>query len=70
MRDGANFCRLCNSFMCRSSYFLKGVLPKASSTPTMASAIAQSAFATLNARPSMLDVLVAYPSLQVSSALS
>ncbi len=71
MRDSANFCRLCNSFMFRSSDYLKGVLPKASnaSQPSI-QALAQSTMTVPSARPDILEVLAAYPRLHVSSALS
>jgi hypothetical protein len=71
MHDSANFRRLCDSFMCRSSNYLKGVLPKASnaSQPSI-QALAQSTTTVPSARLGILEVLAAYPSLRVSSALS
>jgi hypothetical protein len=71
MRDSANFHRLRNSFMCHSSDYLKGVLPKASnaSQPSI-QALAQSTMAVPSTRPGILEVLAAYPRLRVSSALS
>jgi hypothetical protein len=71
MRDSANFCCLCDSFMCRSSNYLNGILPKASnaSQPSI-QALAQSTTTVPSARPGILEVLAAYPHLRVSSALS
>jgi hypothetical protein len=71
MHDSANFCRLRDSFMCRSSDYLKGILPKASnaSQPSI-QALAQSTTTVPSARPGILEVLAAYPRLHVSSALS
>ncbi len=71
MRDSANFRRLHGSFMCCSSNYLKGVLPKAlnASQPSI-QALAQSTTTVPSARPDILEVLAAYPRLRVSSALS
>ncbi len=71
MRDSTNFRRLHNSFMCCSSNYLKGILPKASnaSHPSI-QALAQSTTTVPSARPGILEVLAAYPRLHVSSALS
>jgi hypothetical protein len=71
MRDSANFRRLRDSFMCRSSTFLKSVLPIASNSPSSpVQVLAQSASSVPSSRPGLLDVLIAYPHLGVSSALS
>ncbi len=71
MGDSANFRRFRDSFMCRSSDYLKGTLPKASnaSQPSI-QALAQSTTTVPSTRPGILEVLVAYPRLGVSSALS
>jgi hypothetical protein len=71
MRDSANFCRLCDSFMCRSSDYLKGVLPKAlnASQPSI-QALAQSMTTVPSAQTGILEVFAAYPRLCISSALS
>ncbi len=71
MRNSANFRRLPNSFMCRPSDYLKGVLPKASdaSQPSI-QALAQSTTTVPSARLGILEVLAAYPRLRISSALS
>ncbi len=71
MRHSANFHRLCDSFMCCSSNYLKGVLPKASnaSQPSI-QALAQSTTTVPSTHPGILEVLAAYPRLRVSSALS
>jgi hypothetical protein len=70
MCNSANFCCLHNSFMCRSSNYLKGILPKASnaSQPSI-QALAQSMTTVPSAHPGILEVLVSYPHLRVSSAL-
>jgi hypothetical protein len=70
MRDSANFRRLHDSFMCHSSNYLKGVLPKASNTsqPSI-QALAQSTTTVPSARPGILEVLATYPRLRLSSAL-
>ena len=70
MRNSANFRRLCDSFMCCSSNYLKGILPKASnaSQPSI-QALAQSMTTVPSAHPGILEVLVSYPHLRVSSAL-
>ncbi len=71
MRNSANFHHLRDSFMCRSSDYLKGVLPKASNTsqPSI-QALAQSTTTVPSARLGILEVLAAYPRLCISSALS
>ena len=71
MRDGANFRRLRDSFMCRSSDYLRGILPNVPTTsdPPLP-VIAQSTTAVPASRPGMLEVLAAYPALRLSSALS
>ncbi len=71
MRDGANFRRLRDSFMCRLSDYLKGILPGVPnpSDPPLP-VLAQSTVTVPASRPGMLDVLVAYPGLRLSSALS
>ena len=71
MRDSANFRRLRDSFMCRSSDYLKGILPHLplESDPPLP-VLAQSTTAVPASRPGMLEVLAAYPSLRLSSALS
>jgi hypothetical protein len=71
MRNCANFRRLRDSFMCRSSNYLKGVLPKAlnASQPSI-QALAQSTTTVPSACPGILEVLAAYPRLRVSSTLS
>jgi hypothetical protein len=75
MRDSANFRRLRDSFMCRSSDYLKGILPTVPnpSDPPLESSlpvVAQSTASVPARRPGMLDVLIAYPGLHLSSALS
>ena len=71
MRDGANFRRLRDSFMCRSSDYLKGILPKVpvESDPPIA-VISQSTSSVPPSRPGMLEVLATYPGLRLSLALS
>ncbi len=71
MCNSANFCGLRDSFMCCSSDYLKGVLPKASnaSQPSI-QALAQSTTTVPSAHPGILEVLAAYPRLCVSSTLS
>ena len=69
MRDSANFRRLRDSFMCRSSDYVKGILPNVPNS-LEAPVIAQSASNIPTSRPGMLDVLAAYPNLRISSALS
>jgi hypothetical protein len=74
MRDSANFRRLRDSFMCRSSDYLKGISPQVLNSPQSSSSpnpvLAHSTSAVPTDRPGMLDVLAAYPSLRLSSALS
>ena len=73
MRDGANFRRLRDSFMCRSSDYIKGILPgvpNPSDPPLSLPVLAQSTTTIPASAPGMLDVLVAYPGLRLSSALS
>jgi hypothetical protein len=73
MRDGANFRRLRDSFMCRASDYLKGILPRvpnAAQSPSSEPALTQSASSAPINRPGILEVLATYPSLQISSALS
>ena len=73
MRDGANFRRLRDSFMCRSSDYIKGILPGVptpSDPPLSLPVLAQSTTTIPASAPGMLDVLVAYPGLRLSSALS
>jgi hypothetical protein len=69
MRDSANFRCLRDSFMCRSSDYVKGILPN---VPNLSEApvLAQSTSTIPASRPGMLEVLAAYPSLWISSALS
>ncbi len=64
IRDSANFRHLCDSFVCCSSNYLKGILPKALNTsqPSI-QALAQSTTTVPFTRP-------AYPRLRISSALS
>jgi hypothetical protein len=69
MRDSANFRRLRDSFMCRSSDYVKGILPNVPNS-LEAPVIAQSASNIPTSRPGMLDVLAAYPNLRISSTLS
>jgi hypothetical protein len=71
MRNSANFRCLCDSFMCCSSNYLKGILPKASnaSQPSI-QALAQSTTTVPSARPGILEILAAYPRLRISSVLS
>ena len=71
MRDGANFRRLRDSFMCLSCDYLRGILPNVPTTsdPPLP-VIAQSTTAVPASRPGMLEVLAAYPALRLSSALS
>ncbi len=78
MQDGANFRRLQDLFMCQASNYLKGIhylalninigpLPN----PTMPfPALAQSTQIIPPERPSIMDVLLSYPCLRTSSALS
>ena len=71
MRDSANFCHLCNSFMSCSSNYLKGVLPKVSTaTHPPIQALAQSTTTVFLAFPGMHEVLAAYQIFRLSSALS
>ena len=71
MRDSANFRRLRDLLMCRSSDYLSGILPnvpdKSDPPPPV---LARSSAAVPVSRPGMLEVLAAYPSLRLSSALS
>jgi hypothetical protein len=71
MRNSANFRHLCNSFMCRSSNYLKGVLPKASnaSQPSI-QALAQSTTTVPSTHLGILEVLATFSRLRVSSTLS
>jgi hypothetical protein len=71
MCDSTKFCRLHDSFMCRSSNYLKGILPKASnaSQPSI-QALAQSPTTVPSTHLGILEVLAAYPHLRVSSTLS
>jgi len=71
MHDGTNFHR--DSFMCRVSDYLKGILPRvpnAAQSPSSELALAQSASSAPINRPGILEVLATYPSLRISSALS
>ncbi len=62
MRDGANFRRLRDSFMCRSSDYLKGILPGVPNPSDAPLPVLAQSTATVPApRPGMLDVLVTYP---------
>ena len=71
MRDSTNFCRLRDSFICHSSNFLKHVHHIApDTTPLPPPVLAQSTQHVTSDRPGMLDVLVAYLSLCIPSALS
>jgi hypothetical protein len=74
MRDSANFRRLRDSFMCRSSDYLKRIssqVPNSSqSSSSPVPVLARSTSAVTTDRPGMLDVLAAYPSLRLYSALS
>jgi hypothetical protein len=71
MQDSTNFCHLCNLFMCRSRNYLKRVHHIASdTTPLPSPVLAQSTQLVTSDRPDILDVLVAYPSLHIPSALS
>jgi hypothetical protein len=71
MQDNANFCCLCDSFMCHSSGYLKGIHHIASdTTPPPSPVLAQSTQPVTLDRPSILNFLVAYCSLHNPSALS
>jgi hypothetical protein len=79
MRDSTNFRRLRDSFMCRSSDYLKGILPNVlhRSDPNVHHrldpphpVLAQSAMMVTTSRPGILDVLAAYPGLRLSTTLS
>jgi hypothetical protein len=78
MQDGANFCQLRDSFMCRASNYLKGIHYLASNInigpspdPTTPSpALAQSTQIIPPDRPGIMDVLLSYPCLRTSSTLS
>jgi hypothetical protein len=78
MQDGANFRRLRNSFMCQASDYLKGIHHLASdvnirplSYPAISSPVlAQSTQIIPPDCPGIMDVLLSYPSLRTSSALS
>jgi hypothetical protein len=79
MRNSTNFRRLHDSFLCRSSNYLKGVLPNIlpQSDPNVylrsdppPPVLAQSVTPATSSRPDILDVLAAYPGLRLSSALS
>ena len=67
MRDAANFCRLRDSFMCRSSDYLKGIHHLASDA---SSVLAQSTQNVPPDCPGIIDVLASFPSLRTSSVLS
>jgi hypothetical protein len=71
MRDSSNFRHLQDLFMCCSSNFLKRVHHIApDTTPHTPPVLAQSTQHVTSDRPGMLDVLVAYSSLCIPSALS
>jgi hypothetical protein len=73
MRNSINFRHLRDTFMCRTSNYLKGILanvPNAAQSPTPAPILAQSLATVPISQPGMLDVLATYPGLRISSALS
>ena len=71
MPDSVNLRRRRDSFMCHSSNYLKGVLPKVLNAPhPPIQALSQSTTTAPLARPGMLEVLTAYPGLRISFALS
>jgi hypothetical protein len=78
MQDRADFCRLRDLFMCQASNYLKGIHYLASNinigplpNPTTPSpALAQSTQIVSPDRPGIMDVLLSYPCLRTSSALS
>ncbi len=71
MQDSTNFQRLCDSFMCCLTNYIKRTHHIASdTTPLPSPVLAQSTQHVTSDRPSMLDVLVAYPSLRIPSTLS
>jgi hypothetical protein len=71
MHNGANFQRLCDSFMSRGSAFLKDIYHSLHplSTPHH-NHIAQTAHYVSPPRPGMLRVLLSHPLFRTSSAIS
>ena len=78
MQDGANFRRLCDSFMCRASNFLKGRhhlvsafnIDPSSKPAAPSPTLAQSTQIVPPNCPGIMDVLLSYPCLRTSSVLS
>jgi hypothetical protein len=74
MRDGANFCRLLDSFMCRGSDFLKSLytstLPIPNAMPSDPFHIAQLAHYIPPSAPGTLEVLLSHTSLRTPAARS
>jgi hypothetical protein len=78
MRDSTNLRQLCNLFMCRASNYLKGIhhlasdinIRPSSDLATSSSTLAQSTQIIPSDRHSIMEVLLSYPSLCTSSALS
>jgi len=74
MRDSANFRRLRDSFMCRSSDYLKRISPQVPNSSQSSSSpvpvLAHSTSAVPTDRPGMLDVLADYSHLRLYSAMS
>jgi hypothetical protein len=74
MRDGANFCRLKDSIMCRDSDFLKSLytstLPILNAMASNPSHIAQSVHYIPPSAPATLQVLLSHASLRTPAALS
>ncbi len=78
MQDGANFRQLHDSFMCRASDYLKGNHHLASDVNIGPSSCLATSFPVLAQStqivppdcPGIMDVLLSYPSLRTSSALS
>jgi hypothetical protein len=74
MRDGVNFRRLCDAFMCCASAFLKGLyvttLPISNSTTSNPVTIAQTAYYVLPTKMGTLDVLLSNPLFRTPAALS
>jgi hypothetical protein len=69
MQDGANFCRLRDSFMRRSSDFLKGIHTSTLPLPDVIN-IAQSVRYVLPPPPELLEVLLSHQSFRMPEALS
>ncbi len=71
MRNAANFCCICNAFMCRGSNFLKGIyawLSESVITPPLH--VAQTAHNVRPDWPGILEVILSHSPFCMSTALS